>query len=203
MTRPAGHLALLFVITLLGVGCSGQVTKPQNAGQTGSVDATVKLVDLDYNALQELIARQKGKIVVLDCWSTSCDPCVRDFHNLVELQKKHGADKLACISLSFDFEGLGTREDVRSRVLTFLREQGATFDNVLSTLTSDELAKKLTIASIPAVFVYDRDGTMRRRFDNEDPQRHPFNYGQVSDTVDQLLAEPVVAIALDDVLIKP
>ena len=41
----------------------------------------------------------------------ACDPCVKEFYRLVELQKKHGRDKLACISLSFDFEGTGKPED--------------------------------------------------------------------------------------------
>jgi thiol-disulfide isomerase/thioredoxin len=206
MTRL--FFAVLCSIAVLDVGCSHQPAKSDKAASSAAAAAApsaagVTLKILDYDGLGQLIANHKGKVVVLDCWSTSCEPCIRDFHHLVELQKKHGPEKVACISLSFDYEGIGKPEDVRDRVLKFLREQGATFDNVLSTLPSDQLSKKLGIASIPAVFVYDRDGTMRRRFDNENPDRHPFNYGEVADAVDQLLAEPVLAIAFDDLRIEP
>jgi hypothetical protein len=111
--------------------------------------------------------------------------------NLVALHKKHGADKLACISLSFDYEGIGKPEDQRTAVLTFLRQQQATFDNVLSSVESDALTEKLGIPSIPAVFVYDREGRLRKRFDNRHASRDggPFSYEQIAALVNELLAE--------------
>jgi hypothetical protein len=76
--------------------------------------------------------------------------------------------------------------------LAFLQEKQATFDNVLSSLESDALYAKLEIPSIPAVFVFDRDGRLHRRFDNRHASRNggPFSYEQVSAVVNELLAEP-------------
>ncbi|HEX3854032.1 MAG TPA: hypothetical protein VHW01_23875, partial [Polyangiaceae bacterium] len=51
-----------------------------------------------------------------------------------------------------------------TKVLAFLTKQDATFQNVLASEESDTMLKKLGIASIPAVFVYDRDGKLAKKF---------------------------------------
>jgi thiol-disulfide isomerase/thioredoxin len=164
-----------------------------NGFKTESDNSEVELQILDWDGLQRLIDSQRGKVVVLDCWSTSCAPCIREFPNLVALQKKHKRDELACISLSFDYEGIGKPEDERERVLAFLKKQNATFANVLSSLESDALTAKLDIPSIPAVFVYDRQGRLQKRLDNRYASRDggPFTYKQVSTLIEELLARPV------------
>jgi thiol-disulfide isomerase/thioredoxin len=154
-------------------------------------DAKVDLQILDWDGLQALLAAKRGKIVVLDCWSTSCAPCIKEFPNLVALSKKHSPDDLACISLSFDYEGIGAPEEQREHVLAFLQKQRATFDNVLSSVESDVLTEKLEIPSIPAVFVYDRDGKVVQRFDNRHASRSggPFTYAQVAELVARLISD--------------
>jgi thiol-disulfide isomerase/thioredoxin len=128
-------------------------------------DPAVVLKTLDYDGLKKLIASHKGKVVVMDCWSTSCAPCIKEFPKLVALHKQYGPKKLACISLSFDYDGSDKIEEVRPPVLAFLERQKATFDNVLSSTPSDELSKKLEIPAIPAVFVYDHNGKVAKRFE--------------------------------------
>jgi thiol-disulfide isomerase/thioredoxin len=201
-------IALLLAVSLF-IGCNdASAPAPavpaaivRNSGPTRPADATagaatneaeVKLQLLDWDGIQRLLARHRGKVVVLDCWSTSCEPCKVEFPNLVALHEKHSRNDLACVSLSFDYEGIGRPEEQHSRVLAFLQEKQATFDNVLSSLESDALYAKLEIPSIPAVFVFDRDGRLHRRFDNRHASRNggPFTYEHVSAVVDELLAEP-------------
>ena len=94
---------------------------------------------------------------------------VVEIHNLVELHKQYGPQDVACVSLSFDYEGIAgvTPEDARAPVLEFLRSQGATFDNVMSNEDSDALYRKFKLSSVPAIFVYDRSGELRKRFADE------------------------------------
>jgi hypothetical protein len=98
-------------------------------------------------------------------------------------------DKVACISLSFDYQGLGTVEEAMPPVREFLTQQQATFDNVISNVESDELYKQMEIISIPAVFVYDREGKLAKKFVNDDAKTEAdaFTYAQVEDLVRQLL----------------
>ncbi|MGD9722126.1 MAG: TlpA family protein disulfide reductase [Pirellulales bacterium] len=150
----------------------------------------VELAILDYQGIQDRIAQQRGKVVVMDAWSTSCPPCMKEFHNLVDLHKQYGPDKVACISLSFDYEGLGKPEEQSPRLLEFLRSQGATFTNLMSSEESDVLYRKFDLAAVPAVFVYDQAGQLRKRFDNQQAKskEEAFTYEQVKALVAELLA---------------
>lgn len=137
------------------------------AEPNGAVDVRIK----DYDAIVKLLESKRGKVVVMDCWSTWCQPCMEEFHNLVELHRQYGPEKLACISLSFNYEGAKreTPEEHRDEVLRFLREQGATFDNVIASVPADDLYKLLEFktASVPAVFVYDQQGKLARQFSGQ------------------------------------
>jgi len=136
---------------------------------------------VDHDELMRTVARHRGKVVVLDCWSTSCPPCVRDFPGLVALARNH--PDVACLSLSFDYEGIGTPEEALPRVREFLEGVGAGgIDNMLGREESDVLYGKLDLASVPAVYVWGPDGTLARRFDEDDAARRlgrPFTYADI------------------------
>ncbi len=189
---------------MLAVGCSKATSTKQtadanvdasasDAATTSStpVDSDIELAILDYQGIMEQIAAKRGKVVVMDAWSTSCPPCMKEFHNLVEIHNEYGPDKVACISLSFDYEGIDKPEDQAPRVLEFLQRQGAKFDNLMSTEESDELYKKFNLAAVPAVFVYDQEGKLRKRFDNEQAKSNDEHY--TYDDVKALVAELVAA----------
>lgn len=192
--RCATLAAYLAVGFLAAAGCNGARHDTSAGGeqppaaQASASDADITLQVLDYEGIQRLIAAQQGKVVVLDCWSTSCEPCMKEFPGLVALHRKYGPERVACISLSFDYEGLGKPEDVQQPVLEFLRRQQATFTNVLSSDESDVLYERFQLSSIPAVFVYDQQGKLVKRFTASDPSQPAFTYRDVEQFVEQLLA---------------
>jgi thiol-disulfide isomerase/thioredoxin len=188
--------ALLLSAFVTGCGSSAVTpSQPTGGSQVESALAprgdAVPLSIVSFDEIQARIADKRGKVVVMDAWSTSCPPCLAEFHNLVELHKKYGSDGLACMSLSFDYEGLGKPEDQREPVLKFLRQQGATFENLMSNEESDVLYRKFKLAAVPAVFVYDRTGKLRKRFDNEQAKSkaEAFTYAQVGQLVAELMRE--------------
>ena len=152
--------------------------------------ATVRLVDLA--GLEAEIASHAGKVVIVDCWSTSCPPCVKEFPHLIELQKSHG-DRVVCISISFDYEGIDAAEDLLPPVQKFLDKVGAGgIVNLLCTEESDAVYRKLDLVSVPAVYVYGADGTLAQRFDEDDATKRlkrPFTYDDVGAVVDRLLGK--------------
>ena len=95
---------------------------------------------------------------------------MKEFPGLVELNNKY-KDKVACISLSFDFYG-GAVKEFEPKVLKFLREQNAAFDNVLCSTPVDDVYDKFIEhklpggTDIPIVLVFSKDGKLARRFDN-------------------------------------
>jgi len=135
------------------------------------------------------VAGHRGRIVVLDCWSTSCPPCVREFPGLVALARHH--PDIVCLSLSLDYEGIGAAEEALPRVREFLEGVGANaVGNMLGREESDVLSAKLGLTSVPAVFVWGPDGALARRFDDDDAARRlgrPFTYADIQATVRELL----------------
>jgi thiol-disulfide isomerase/thioredoxin len=180
----------LAVLTAIGCGTTtGATGDKKGSDKPAGGEVSVKV--LSFADFQTLVAGHKGKVVVLDCWSTTCPPCMKEFPGLVELHKKYAPD-VACVSLSFDNQGLGKIETiVEKQVKPFLQSQGATFDNVV-TLEDDEfLNKKLEIASIPVVFVYDREGKVHKKYTNDQAKSEAdhFTYKHVEETVKELLAK--------------
>ena len=39
-----------------------------------AADVALEVTPVDHEGLMEEVARHRGKVVVLDCWSTSCPP---------------------------------------------------------------------------------------------------------------------------------
>jgi len=162
-------MSRLFMISLslsacVLLGCTG------TPGATAA-EGKVTLDPRDFQGFQELVASKRGKIVVVDAWSTYCEPCVREFPGLVALHKKYGAERLACISLCANYAGLGKVTDEMREPLEFLTRQGATFDNVMSSEADEDLYRKLKISTVPAIFVYDREGKLLKTFEGEPKYR--------------------------------
>ena len=200
--------AVLFLMSaIMSLGCGGDspskpapVTTPPSANGHSAPPTVVEQksdgVTLDIKSWDEtlaLVAEHKGKVVVLDLWSTSCEPCMIEFPYLVELHKQHGGDKLVCVSVSCDFVGIKGKppESYKERVLEFLTQQDAKFPNVLLNVEPDVLFEKLDLASNPAVFVFGRDGELAKRFDNDNAKKgEDFTYEKdVVPFVEKLLSE--------------
>lgn len=208
MTR--NDLFILLTVLLTSLGCEASSPPPSTVPSTGTIPAgsspaeptaakaateatpTVAIDIKNWDETLALVTEHKGKIVVLDLWSTSCDPCMVEFPHLVELHKQHG-EKLVCMSASCDYAGIKSKppESYRDRVLEFLTKQNATFQNVLLNVESDVLFEKIELASIPAVYVFGKDGKVVKRFDNDNVKPgEDFTYMKdIVPFVEKLLAE--------------
>lgn len=138
------------------------------------------------------VQRHRGKVVVLDCWSTSCPPCVKEFPGLVALAKAH-RENIVCLSLAIEYDGIGTPEEAMPPVKQFLDKVGAsTITNFIASEEADILYRKLDLTSVPAIFIWKPDGSLAIRYDDDLSARtlgRPFTYADVGDTVAAILAE--------------
>ena len=173
-----------------GILLVGIVAAAGGCGPPAPPAAAVRLDLVDHDGLLEAVARQRGRVVVLDCWSTSCPPCVKEFPRLVALEAKYRG-RVACLSLAFDFEGLGSVAEAARRVEEFLRTVNAgRIVNLLSKEEADVMYRKLELDSVPAVYVWRADGSRARRFDASDSAARlgrPFTYEDVELEVRALL----------------
>ena len=189
LSRRAAWLGTVIVVAgVLAAPAPAQPPVQATGKATGK--ATVRLVD--QAGLDAEISRHAGKVVVVDCWSTSCPPCVKEFPRLVALQKTHG-ERIACISFSLDYEGIDAPEELLPPVEAFLDKVGAGgIVNLLCTEEADAVYRKLDLVSVPAVSVYGPDGKLVQRFDEDDAAKRlkrPFTYDDVEGVVGRLLGK--------------
>ncbi len=125
------------------------------------------LVQVSVTPWEEIYAAatSAGKLTVLDVWSLSCEPCMREFPGLVALQSEHG-EKIHCVSANIDFDGRKTHppENYLSEVTRFLLFNAARTENHICSTPSDDVYAALDIPSIPAVLIFDADGKEVARF---------------------------------------
>lgn len=186
------RLRLFVALSLALLLAGGLSAVPRVVADDAAAKPDVTLQIMNWEQTLELVKAQKGKIVVLDAWSTSCQPCVEEFPNLVKLHKQHG-QQVACMSLSCDYAGIKKKppEFYREKVLEFLRKQEATFPNILCNVPADELFEQMDLAAIPAVYVFGRDGKLVKRFDNDQikTESEVFTYKEITQLVNELLAK--------------
>lgn len=135
---------------------------------SASNEPGVELSVASWEEIQAKVVEHKGKVVVLDLWSTSCVPCLQELPKLAELQKQH-PDTVVCMSVSIDYTGAEdeTPESHRDDVMKKLKPRNMTVQNFISSTTDFDVYEKIDLGSIPAVMVYDREGKLLKRFDND------------------------------------
>lgn len=144
----------------------------------------VSLKRLNWEQFQrQVVANPNARLTIVDAWATTCGPCKENFPHLVAMSKKYAEKGLAAVSLTLD-----DREDAQAvaDAEKFLREQGATFTNVLLDEDFGTGYEKLDINAIPAVFVFGPDGKEVKRYTLDDPNSQ-FTYEQVEKDVAAML----------------
>ncbi len=147
-------------------GGEGESTDaPDSDAEGGNGAADVSLQELDWDGVLALVANHHGKVVVVDLWSLSCEPCLIEFPNLVTISRDH-PDDVACISVATDYQGLASRplSFYQPKVLEFLEGQDAQFENVLCTTPKPEFFTALMLGSEPAIFVFNQAGEQAALF---------------------------------------
>jgi thiol-disulfide isomerase/thioredoxin len=178
------------VVVMAGVWCSASC-----ATQAGGSDE-VKLKVVKYDELCELVRANKGKVILLDFWATTCIPCKQSFPYTVEMHKQFAKEGLVVISVSTDplrdtFNPPDPDfKDPRPKIEAFLRDKKATFTNVVLDESAKLLEEKLRITSIPCLYVFNRDGQWTQFIGKDlkvDEKSRPY---QVEEYIKQLLSQP-------------
>jgi thiol-disulfide isomerase/thioredoxin len=135
---------------------------------TLSGDASQLVGELDAAGLRKTLAREKGRVVLLNFWATWCVPCREEFPELSKLQDKYGAAGLQLIGVSTDFA------KVRPAVQKFLAEQQPSFPNYRKKSSGDdqhfiEAVDSSWGGELPFSVLYDRSGKKVRVYSGSLP----------------------------------
>ena len=173
INRAVSWLLLAVALSLASCDGNGQpggsslTTSGEKSGEKIRSDAaesvTIEIASLDE--VQKFVAEQKGKVVVLDLWSSSCTPCIRELPGLAKLRQEFPADAVT-VSLNLDYYGSEPPEKLREPAAKILADNGAAAKNFLSSTKDEEVYAKLGATPVPIVIVYDRTGKMAKLFVN-------------------------------------
>jgi hypothetical protein len=120
------------------------------------------LKPVDESGYGKLIEEEKGRVLLVVFWSTTCPYCIEELPRLADLSAKFGRWRIHIVTVSND-----TPEN-RDLALQALREHhvpGHWFINEFA--TNNEFIQAVDPGwngSLPAFFLYDRTGKLVRHF---------------------------------------
>jgi thiol-disulfide isomerase/thioredoxin len=200
-------LARVLALLALALGCSQSptaapepaATKPAAAETTAKTDRLgpplVDLTVVDRAEFDAVLARAKGKVILVDCWATWCLPCVEQLPHSIELARQRGGDGLEVVTLNFDDVDLEDSEAGES-AKAILKKSGAPDDHLTNLQTkfggSTESmdAFEITSGALPHYKLYDRTGKLRQVFELDPSAKKQFTPADIDHAVANLLAEP-------------
>lgn len=108
----------------------------------------------DLDNLKESL---NGKVVLLNFWATWCVPCVKEFPDLVKLYNDYKDKDFRLIFISTDVP-----EEVNSKVIPFLKENGVNFVTYYNNFSKSEdlidYIDKNWEGAVPTTYIYDKNG---------------------------------------------
>jgi thiol-disulfide isomerase/thioredoxin len=125
-------------------------------GQSDLKKQLAQLLPITEKQVPALMASLKGKVVLVNFWATWCSPCVKEFPNLVKLQKLYKEKGVAVVFISVD-----EPEDTETTVRPFLQKERVTFTSYIKNGDDESFIDafgKGWRGAIPTTFVYDRTG---------------------------------------------
>ena len=151
--RVAAHAAFA-AICLLAISCaSGPASSGTSAAAPhGGGAPDFALPSLDGTTVR--LSDYAGKSVVLiDFWSTTCDPCMMEMPHLVELYNKHKDQGLVVLAVSLD------GPESRALVSSVAHDKGMVFPVLLDEETT-VVARYNPKREMPFAVVIDRNGSI-------------------------------------------
>jgi thiol-disulfide isomerase/thioredoxin len=110
----------------------------------------------------------RGKVLVLNFWTTWCTACIRETPELIQLQKQSG-NNLAIAGISLDCPSDGDQgekpaspKEIRDKVARVARQRGINYTVLLDDKGS--AGARFNGGELPTTVIIDAEGNVRRRF---------------------------------------
>lgn len=146
--RPSSRRAAAALLVVALVGTPGVLSGAAPSRLAGELDA---------GGLVAAIAREKGRVVLVNFWATWCVPCREEFPLLSRLQLRHRSAGLSVLGVSTDFQ------KEKPAVEKFLGQQKPSFPNYRKKSGGDDQEFIEAVDSswggeLPFSVLYDRSG---------------------------------------------
>ncbi len=108
------------------------------------------------------LARNRGKVVLVDFWATWCPPCRKAIPHLIDIQREYGSRGVQVIGISLDETG-------KMVIEPFVKSAGINYPIIAD--PQGNLANLYGgIDAIPALFMIDKSGRVAEKIDGYRPK---------------------------------
>lgn len=143
-------LGVIVALAVLGAAVAAYALTEQNAAPA---TPTVTFTTLDGRQVQ--LQDQRGRVVMVIFWATSCPICMGEMPDLIETYRQYQARGFELIAVAMAY-------DDQEQVRKFARSKGLPFPVVLD--TSGSLARSFDDTKVvPTTFLIDRKGNLVSR----------------------------------------
>lgn len=151
-------------------------------------DPEVAIAAASPEEFQQVLAKHKGKVILVDFWATWCKPCVDGLPHTTELAHKNADRGLVVLTMCM---GDATDADETAEALAKLKEKNVTLQNYICTLGGgDESFDAYNIgeSGLPHYKLYSRDGKLVKEFRNDVDANIAVAATDVDEHVEKLLS---------------
>jgi thiol-disulfide isomerase/thioredoxin len=126
--------------------------KRVSVAETGKPFPALTLIDT--SGIEFPLSNLKGKIVLLDVWSSWCGPCREEIPALIKLYKKYNSKGFEIVSISMD--------EQKQQWLTAIKEDKQPWKAYCEfrNWRSNKFASRFSVYAIPANFLIDQNGIL-------------------------------------------
>lgn len=113
--------------------------------------------------LDSIKEANKGKVILFNFWATWCKPCVEEFPDLMDINKKYKNSDFKLVFVTLDFG-----DALKKNTKEFLRKNKVDFTTYYNAFEKDDelinYMNKDWDGAIPGTFIFDKTGTLKKTF---------------------------------------
>lgn len=172
------------LVSLVTVVCTSCSKAPESTTSPIEPEAVSEISLEIANAakVSEILEANRGNVVLVDYWQTSCVPCVEKLPKVVEMGKRLADRGLVVVTLSLD------DPDAKEEIREFLKGRGATGKHFISQFgTSPQSLDEFEINLVPVYRLYDRKGELVKTFEETGPESPLIEMENIEAEIEKLL----------------
>ena len=130
----------------------------------------------------------KGKIIIINCWSVTCGPCVKEIPYLNKLKDSLGEKNFVFLALTYDQPEEIEKFLASDKLKKFLNIAHPEFNFHLIADQKDYLDKQLALISYPTTFIVDQKGIVSEVLEgvNLDSRQNPKSFEEIMAAVKRI-----------------
>ena len=139
-SKLLGVIFLASLVLVVGVYAAWQNTQPPNKSE---LPPLYVLTDADFSEF-------RGKVVLVDCFATFCQPCLQEIPHLAQIHEKYNSSEVVVISV-------GSSSDSAIKLRQFMQDHNMTWRVARDTVG---VFDKYNVQYIPTLAILSQSGTV-------------------------------------------